>query len=85
MDKTWQDTVENPKLTDKQALEAMKKLSVYIMEQVPCIILPTAYAYVAWWPWVKNYYGEIRVGAHRASPIIARIWIDQELKKKMGY
>ncbi len=63
----------------------MKKLSVYIMEQVPCVILPTAYTYAAWWPWVKNYYGEIRVGAHRASPIISRIWIDQELKKKMGY
>jgi peptide/nickel transport system substrate-binding protein len=85
VDKTWQDTVENPKLTDKQALAAMKKLSIYIMEQVPCIILPTSYVYAAWWPWVKNYYGEQRVGAHRAAPIIARIWIDQELKKKMGY
>jgi peptide/nickel transport system substrate-binding protein len=85
VDKTWSDVVENPKLTDKQALEAMKKLAVYISEQVPCVILPTAYTYGAWWPWVKNYYGEIRVGAHRASPIISRIWIDQELKKKMGY
>jgi peptide/nickel transport system substrate-binding protein len=85
VDKTWQDTVENPKLTDKQALESMKKLSIYISEQVPCIILPTAYVYMAWWPWVKNYYGEIRVGAHRANPILARVWIDQELKKKMGY
>jgi peptide/nickel transport system substrate-binding protein len=43
------------------------------------------YFYTAWWPWVKNYHGEIRVGAHRAAPILARVWIDQELKKKMGY
>jgi peptide/nickel transport system substrate-binding protein len=34
---------------------------------------------------VKNYYGELRVGAWRAAPIFARIWVDEELKKKMGY
>jgi peptide/nickel transport system substrate-binding protein len=34
---------------------------------------------------VKNYYGEQRVGAIRPGPIWARIWIDQELKKKMGF
>ena len=85
VDKTWQDTMENPKLTDKQAFKVMKDLSVYILEQAPCVILPNPYVYVVWWPWVKNYYGEIRVGAHRSQPIIARIWIDQEMKKKMGY
>jgi peptide/nickel transport system substrate-binding protein len=85
VDKTWDEIVTNPKYTDKQASEALKKLSLYIMEQVPCIILPTSYFYTAWWPWVKNYHGELRVGAHRSAPLMARIWIDQELKKKMGY
>ncbi|MEW6184402.1 MAG: ABC transporter substrate-binding protein [Thermodesulfobacteriota bacterium] len=85
VDKTWNDIVQNPKLTDKTAAAEIKKLSVYIMEKVPCIILPTSYRYSAWWPWVKNYYGEIRVGAHRSAPIITRIWIDEEMKKKMGY
>jgi peptide/nickel transport system substrate-binding protein len=85
LDKTWSDAVENPKVTEKQALEVMKKLAVYALEQAPCIILPTSYTYTAWWPWVKNYYGEVRVGAHRAAPIVSRIWIDQEMKKKMGY
>ena len=66
-------------------MEVMKKLAVYALEQAPCIILPTSYIYTAWWPWVKNYYGEIRVGAHGSAPILARIWIDQEMKKKMGY
>lgn len=85
VDKTWDDIVTNPDYTEKQASEALKKLILHIMEQVPCIILPTPYFYTAWWPWVKNYYGELRVGAQRAAPILARIWIDQELKKKMGY
>ena len=85
MDNTWNETIENPKLTDKQGLEIMKKLAVYALDQAPCIILPTPYVFAAWWPWVKNYYGELCVGSHRTAPIMARIWIDQELKKKMGY
>ena len=46
--------------------------------------LPTPCVYVPWRPWVKNYYLEIRVGAHRVDAILGRVWIDQELKKKMG-
>jgi len=85
MDKTWNETVENPKLSEKQGLEVMKKLAVYALDQAPCILLPTSYVYAAWWPWVKNYYGELCVGSHRSAPIMARIWIDQVIKKKMGY
>ena len=48
-------------------------------------LLPTPYVHTAWWPWVKNYNGELRAGAVRPGPIYARIWIDQDLKKRMGY
>ena len=37
------------------------------------------------WPWVNNWYGETQVGHILSTPILSRIWIDQELKKKMGY
>ncbi len=56
-----------------------------IVEKAPYIWLPIPYVYTAWWPWVKNYGGELRAGAERPAPIHARIWIDQALKKKMGY
>jgi len=46
--------------------------------------LPTPIMYEAWWPYVKNYWGEHSVGAQLPGPIYARIWIDQEQKKKMG-
>ncbi len=55
-----------------------------ILDKAPYIWLPTPYIYTAWWPWVKNYGGELRAGAVRPGPIYARIWVDQELKKKMG-
>ena len=85
LDKTWTDAVENPKLTEQQSIEVMKKLAVYALEQAPAVIIPTSYTYIAWWPWVKNYYGESVAGAWRPGPIYSRIWIDQEMKKKMGF
>ena len=56
-----------------------------ILEKAPHLWLPTPYVYTAWWPWVKNYGGELRAGAERPGPIHARIWVDQDLKKKLGY
>jgi len=85
VDKTWNMLYSNPKLTQQQLDAEFKKLGVYIIEQAPMLFLPGTYRYVARWPWVKNYYGETRVGAHRVAPVMARIWIDEELKKKMGY
>ncbi len=63
----------------------LKAMTREILDKAPYIWLPTPYMYSAWWPWVKNYNGELRAGAVRPGPIYARMWIDQELKKKMGY
>ncbi|HQC96013.1 MAG TPA: hypothetical protein PK306_09935, partial [Aquabacterium sp.] len=53
-----------------------------ILDKAPHIFLPVPHVYSAWWPWVKNYGGELRAGADRPGPIHARVWIDQEIKKK---
>jgi peptide/nickel transport system substrate-binding protein len=63
----------------------VKLMNREILEAAPMIWLPTPYGYAAWWPWVKNYGGELRAGAERPGPIHARIWVDQALKKKMGF
>jgi len=63
----------------------LKEMTREILDKAPYIWLPTPYVYTAWWPWVKNYNGELRAGAVRPGPIYARIWLDQEMKKKMGY
>jgi peptide/nickel transport system substrate-binding protein len=69
--------------TKRQA--ELKEMTIEILDKAPYIWLPTPYLYTAWWPWVKNYGGELRVGAVRPGPIYARIWIDQEMKTKMGF
>nr|MBF0684890.1 ABC transporter substrate-binding protein [Pseudomonas sp.] len=63
----------------------MQELTRMALDDAPYVVLPTPYYYRAWWPWVKNYGGELRAGAVRPGPIYAQIWIDQDLKKKMGY
>ena len=63
----------------------LKAMTREILDKAPYIWLPTAYIYSAWWPWVKNYNGELRAGAVRPGPIYARMWVDQEMKKKMGF
>ncbi len=63
----------------------VREMTREILDKAPYIWLPTPYSHAAWWPWVKNYDGEIYGGGFRWGPVHARIWIDQDLKKKMGY
>ncbi len=63
----------------------LRDLNREILDKAPYIWLPIPYVYTAWWPWVKNYGGELRAGSERPGPIHARMWVDQDLKKKMGF
>jgi peptide/nickel transport system substrate-binding protein len=63
----------------------LREMTTEILDAAPYIWLPIPYVYAAWWPWVKNYGGELNAGPLRPGPIYARIWLDQELKKKMGH
>jgi len=85
VDDVFFSTIKDPNLSTEEGFGRMKDLAVYVIDQAPAVWLPGRYVYAAWWPWVKNYYGEMRIGANRPSQIWARIWIDQDLKKKMGY
>jgi len=66
-------------------IKMLREMTVEILDAAPYIWLPTPYIYTAWWPWVKNYEGELRAGSVRPGPIYARMWVDQEMKKKMGH
>src|SRR5262245_54681873 len=65
--------------------QMLREMTVEILDKAPYVWLPTPYTFTACWPWVQNYHGELRAGAVRPGPIYARIWIDQEMKKKMGF
>ncbi len=72
---------EGTKAGMKEAREMVK----YAQEQAYAIPVPYVYKYQFWWPWLKNYTGEISVGYYNMPNWVQFVWIDQELKKEMGY
>jgi peptide/nickel transport system substrate-binding protein len=70
---------------EAERVRIARALTVEILDQAPYIWLPIQYTYTAWWPWVRNYGGELRVGAVRPGPIYARIWIDHDMKRELGF
>ena len=56
----------------------------YVLDQAWAIRAERYPQFSLWWPWVKNYSGETTVGwVATFWPRYA--WIDQPLKKTMGY
>ncbi|MFC2056774.1 ABC transporter substrate-binding protein [Chloroflexota bacterium] len=66
-----------------EANRLYKELMPYVLDQVWAIPKVSSYLYTLWWPWLKNYSGEIHLGSQ--SLFFNWVWIDQELKKSMGY
>lgn len=83
IDKKMAETYAEPDERVRQV--KVRLMTRQVLEKAPFIALPTAYTYTGWWPWVQNYGGELRAGAERPGPIHARIWVDQEMKKKLGF
>ncbi|MBA7695662.1 hypothetical protein ES703_104294 [subsurface metagenome] len=47
--------------------------------------MPTPYIVNAYWPWLKNYYGEVETGFFNFTPMTSRLWIDQDMKADLGF
>ena len=65
--------------------EKFKDLALHLIWDNDMVMLPAPKALVVWWPWLQNYYGEINLGYQNLVPALSRMWIDENLKKKMGY
>ena len=36
-------------------------------------------------PWIKGYNGELSFGVTQFTTLLARLWIDQDLKRELGF
>ena len=78
-------------LVDKASRAIDTAERVAMLEEAFIIILDEALAipftfprkYSIWWPWVKNYFGEMNVWVH--DPPYGMMWLDQDLKAELGY
>ena len=84
MDRLFEELRENQFDWDWVARN-WQEVTPYILEQAWSIELPTAYSYTTWQPWVKDYHGESTIGYLNLYDYPKYIWIDQDLKKEMGY
>jgi len=71
------DPVKQDALVKRAAVVALQGAS-----QIGTFLNPQAYY---WWPWVKNYYGEISIDDGTIGGLVPYMWIDQTLKKSMGF
>ncbi|MBI2980485.1 MAG: hypothetical protein HYY41_06675, partial [Chloroflexi bacterium] len=73
-------------IDDKKAFgEIMAGVFPYILEQAWIVQFPAPYRYTLWHPWVKNYHGEWLVGTGILWNFVNWTWIDQGLKKSLGF
>jgi len=62
-----------------------KDVAINLIETGDFLMLPAANGLTLWWPWIRNYYGEINMGYLNIVPAVARMWVDEDLKKELGY
>ena len=69
----------------KELISIIKDISLHWLNEVPYLPFPNPYFQTAYWPWVKNYYGEVESAYYNFVAMQSRIWIDQGMKKAMGF
>jgi peptide/nickel transport system substrate-binding protein len=73
-------TQENIYVNWPEAYKAVEEIRPYLIENAFKVPFPQPYTYNMWWPWMKNTYGQGGV-----AYFLKYYWIDQALKKSMGY
>lgn len=65
------------------AMDLTKELTAYMLEQVFAVPAPRYPNYCMWWPWLKNYSGEVNVGYMVSDNWVKWAYIDEVLKDEM--
>ena len=67
-----------------QRAAKLQALSLAFMDDCGTIGFTNPYVLNCYWPWFKNYYGELDASYYNAMPMIMRGWIDPAVKKSLG-
>jgi peptide/nickel transport system substrate-binding protein len=61
----------------------IKDFGLALMNDVAVIPFANSNFLNCYWPWIKNYYGELETGYYNDMPMIKEMWLDQNLKKNL--
>ena len=89
---SWNNAVFDDMLTKAQRMvdvdartALLKEAASLFIHEVGNINMPAGSNHWFWWPWVNNFYGEEETSYASQQPCIDTVWIDQAMKKDMGY
>ena len=71
--------------TVEEQQEWARQANLRIAEQLWMIRGPVAPLFGATQPWIKGYNGEGDVGGMQRSTVLMYLWVDQDLKREMGF
>ena len=71
--------------TVEEQKKAAIEFDMAIVQQHNQIWGPLAPQFQASQPWLKGFNGEVGLGSIAGHPVMARLWIDQDLKREMGF
>ena len=74
--------VETVMVNYPEADKALRDVIPYILENAFLIPMPAPHGFNVWQPWLKDYHGE---SAMVRKFWLRYVWIDQDVKKAMGY
>jgi peptide/nickel transport system substrate-binding protein len=82
IEEVYPQLVENIS-NEAKAAELHAGLMPYVIEQCWVLSKPTAYSYVVWWKYRKNYNGELYVGYYNLYGYLKYVWTDPVLKHEI--
>jgi peptide/nickel transport system substrate-binding protein len=80
IEKAFDTTQKNIYVNWPAAYKAVEEIRPYLIENAFRVPFPQPLNYQMWWPWMKNTYG--------AGPVayyLKYYWVDQDLKRSLGY
>ena len=72
-------------LDPEKQLPLMEKAQLYMLRAAVIIPIHAIVEGHFWWPWLKNYDGEVTVTDGSPHSLVHWIWIDESMKKTMGF
>jgi len=71
---------------DAKCWQVLKDITPFMIANDPVgIYMPVPYNYSVWWPWLQNFFNATGIGYWEPNTSFMYHWIDQDMKKAMGY
>ena len=79
-------SVPSPATTIEEQNRAFKRMNMRLSELHWFLTGPVSPQFNVAQPWIKGYNGEVAISINgQYSTVLTRVWVDQDLKREMGF